>query len=104
MVMSTKKLIHLQCESIASDKPLPCNGPSLGIFSCFGKIAAYSTNTDSQMIEVNQAGFSCSFCGFSEVVETKGESDELVKKLTWKDGDPLCPECKNKCWFENYID
>lgn len=51
-----------------------------------------------------QAGISCPNCGHEVVVETEAERKKLENKIYWDEGDPTCPECSHRVWFENYLD
>lgn len=56
------------------------------------------------MIEDKQAGICCKECGYEVVVTTKESMVRLSQDLLWVDGDPICPECGNCVWFEDYLE
>lgn len=56
------------------------------------------------MLSDGQAGIDCGNCGYKEVVTTNTEKDAMKKRLVWRQGDPVCPECDDSVWFEDYLD
>lgn len=56
------------------------------------------------MINDKEAGVSCNNCGNETKVYNRKDACKLEDELIWHDGDPVCPQCCHKVWFEDYLD
>ena len=56
------------------------------------------------MLTNGEAGIDCINCGYQEIVTTQDGLEEMRKRLHWRQGDPVCPECNDTPTFEDYLE
>lgn len=59
---------------------------------------------DSNMIEDEHAGISCSECGYTKQVSNEEDAMKLENEFEWFNGNVICPECGVSVGFEDYLE